>query len=477
MKTQMTIGKKLMFAVGGMLAVLLGLAYSSLWSMGVFGTLLDTAVNKTAKKMVLVGSIEVAVEHLRTAQRGVILYSMLKNPAVVNKSKDLFALSTAQVGKQVDELRPMLVTEAGRQAVDTIQAKVEAWQPLYQEIVRMSAAGQFDDKLNDTVNQTLVNYEPMLQSVATLQKLLGTIQAAEVKAASETSSHSRWIAFGLIAVCLGVGGMVAWVVRGITDQLRRIAVHVGDGARQVAEAASQVASSGKALAQGSSQQAASLEETSASTEEINAMTDKNAENSRMAAENMTEAARRIQEAGENLDQMLLSMNEISASSDKISKIIKVIDEIAFQTNILALNAAVEAARAGEAGMGFAVVADEVRNLAQRSAQAAKDTASLIEESISKSKDGKHKLDQVAAAVRAVTESADKVNTLVEEVKLGSEEQARGIQQVAKAVVQMQSVTQQTAASAEQSASASHQLSTQSGTLRDAVGQLNAMVGA
>jgi methyl-accepting chemotaxis protein/methyl-accepting chemotaxis protein-1 (serine sensor receptor) len=143
----------------------------------------------------------------------------------------------------------------------------------------------------------------------------------------------------------------------------------------------------------------------------------------------------------------------------------------FLMNRLGLHAAVEAA------MGFAVVADEVRTLAQRSAQAAKDTASLIEESIFKSKDGKNKLDHVAAAVRSVTESASKVNTLVEEVRLGSEEQARGIQQVAKAVVQMQSITQQTAASAEASASDSHQLSTQSGTLRDAVGQLNAMVGA
>src|SRR5271156_3316875 len=123
--------------------------------------------------------------------------------------------------------------------------------------------------------------------------------------------------------------------------------------------------------------------------------------------------------------MVQSMQEITGSSDKISKIIKVIDEIAFQTNILALNAAVEAARAGEAGMGFAVVADEVRSLAQRSAQAAKDTATLIEDSITRSREGKMKVDQVSFAIKVVTQDSTGVKILIDEVSLGSEEQSRG----------------------------------------------------
>ena len=170
------------------------------------------------------------------------------------------------------------------------------------------------------------------------------------------------------------------------------------------------------------------------------------------------------------------MSEIKSSSDKISKIIKTIDEIAFQTNILALNAAVEAARAGEAGMGFAVVADEVRSLAQRCAQAAQDTAGLIEESIAKSNDGKTKVDQVAVAIRSITEQAAKIKTLVDEVSLGSQEQARGIEQVAKAVSQMEQVTQKSAASAEEGASAGEELTAQSETLKEIVGRLTAMVG-
>jgi methyl-accepting chemotaxis protein/methyl-accepting chemotaxis protein-1 (serine sensor receptor) len=184
----------------------------------------------------------------------------------------------------------------------------------------------------------------------------------------------------------------------------------------------------------------------------------------------------VNQANRYLEDMVVSMDLITDSSGKISKIIKVIDEIAFQTNILALNAAVEAARAGEAGMGFAVVADEVRSLAQRSAQAAKDTATLIEDSITRSGEGKVKVDQVALAIRAVTEDSAKVKVMVDEVSLGSEEQSRGIDQIGRAISQMEQVTQTNAASAEESAAAAEELSAQSETLKDVISRLQEMVG-
>jgi methyl-accepting chemotaxis protein len=276
------------------------------------------------------------------------------------------------------------------------------------------------------------------------------------------------------AMTIGIG---FFIMRSVTRGVGHLLQEIASGADQVSSAANQISIASHSLAEGTSQQAASLEETSASTEEINSMARRNSENSHAAAELVKLCHQRFADTNRSLEEMVLAMGEINSSSDKISKIIKVIDEIAFQTNILALNAAVEAARAGEAGMGFAVVADEVRNLAQRCAQAARDTAVLIEESISKSHDGKLKVDHVAKAIHAITEQSTQIKTLFDEVHLGSQEQSRGIEQIGKAIVQMEQVTQKAAASAEESASAAEQLNAQAAMMKDIVCRLHSIVGA
>ena len=288
--------------------------------------------------------------------------------------------------------------------------------------------------------------------------------------------RGMFAAYASAGLGLVIGFLMSFcVVRGMNRLLKQAVSELSEGVSQISSAASQVSMSSQTLAQGASQQAASIEETSATTEEITSMIRGNAAHSKTAAEVVAAVDQRVVEGNRTLDKMVHSMREISGSSDKIAKIIKVIDEIAFQTNILALNAAVEAARAGQAGMGFAVVAEEVRNLAQRSAQAAKDTAALIEDSISKSSEGRKNLADVTQVMAGITESATRLKLLVDEVNEGSQEQARGVEQISKAMVQVDQVTQSNAAGAEETASASEEMSAQAQSLQYVVNRLREMV--
>jgi methyl-accepting chemotaxis protein len=476
MKSRMTVNKKLMLTFSAMLALTMALAYASLSSIKVLGEALDTCANVTGRKLDLAGQLRGLVGDMRASQRGVIAYALLKDAKRTGENDTHFGEYAQTVEKMVAEIRPLIKTERGRHDLELISASLSSWMAAHKEIVSLCAKGEFDHSLLAAAEAATAQANQMRAAATDLAALQRELFGTAAQKGKEETAHTQWIAAVLTGICLIVGLAGFLIVRGIGNVLRHVASEMTDSAEQVSSASSQVSSSSQSLAQGASEQAASLEETSASTEEIHSMTQKNAANSKSAVDSMNEAAGRIVEANRMVDQMVASMKEINASSDKVAKIIKVIDEIAFQTNILALNAAVEAALAGEAGMGFAVVADEVRNLAQRCAQAAKDTAGLIEESIAKSNDGKVKLDQVAGAIHSITESADAVKTLVEEVSLGSQEQARGIEQIAKAVTQMEQVTQKTAASAEESASASEELSAQAQAMRSVVAELQTMVG-
>ena len=246
---------------------------------------------------------------------------------------------------------------------------------------------------------------------------------------------------------------------------------IDSASTQEESAAREISTASQRLAEGASEQAASLEETSASLEEISSMTHRNAEHAG-SAEIIAAQTHVAADAGNaDMVEMVRAMGEIKAASDNISKIIKTIDEIAFQTNILALNAAVEAARAGEAGAGFAVVADEVRALAQRSAVAARETADRITESIQKSEYGVRISTKVSGSLSDIAEKARRMNELVREIAAGSKEQNQGVNQVNTAVGQLDKVTQSNAAAAEETASASEELSAQSIELKSAVERL------
>jgi hypothetical protein len=281
--------------------------------------------------------------------------------------------------------------------------------------------------------------------------------------------HCFYVALEVVPTC--------WIARqfGRSIKAQGIVVESLDGAAaEIASAAQQVASSSQSLAQGVSEQAAAIEETMAATEEINSMAERNTENATATASVVNETSQRFYGSNVLLDEMVAAMEAIDTSSEQIARIIQVIDQIAFQTNILALNAAVEAARAGESGRGFAVVADEVRTLAQRSAQAAQDTSSLIADSIASSHAGKNKVEQVATAIRALTADSARMKMLVDEIHSGSREQSMGLQQISRSIQQMERVTQANAAGAEQSAAAAGQLTAQSKTVKEIVEQLIAL---
>lgn len=278
--------------------------------------------------------------------------------------------------------------------------------------------------------------------------------------------HALFVAMEVIPAC--------WIASQLGRSVRAQGIvmqHLSGAAQQITASASQVSAFSHGLTQGASEQSSFIEQTSAIATQINAMSQRNQESSIVMANMVTEAAVRYQGTDISLSSMVEAMKGINASSEQVSHIVKMIEQIAFQTNILALNAAVEAARAGEAGTGFAVVADEVRSLAQRSSEAAKDTASLIEDSMSKSFSGAALVNEVAEEIRSIIGESSKMKVLVDEINSGSQEQSKGIDQVSRSIRQMEQVTQNNAASVQEAAVALDELTAQAALISDIVSGL------
>jgi methyl-accepting chemotaxis protein/methyl-accepting chemotaxis protein-1 (serine sensor receptor) len=471
-----TIGRKLYLGAGALVALVLVVSGISIWGTSdIFGRL-DHTASSTAQKRALALGMQYQFELGYSHAKSMILAGMSADAAGVEKARKTAVSATEKLDEQMDAFRPLVETDAGREALGEVEKGLANWKGFYDRFLALAAAGSFAEA-NDLYNGASQQRASTRSALDALVEQQGQLLKSDLAAASSSFSTVRLSALVMLGVSLGVGALVFWTVRGINTALRATAGELRDGAQQVASAATQVSGSAQSLSRGASEQAASLEETSASMEEMASMTRRNAENSEAAAQLMGEADRMVDRSNAALDAMVGSMKSIADASTRVAKIIKTIDEIAFQTNILALNAAVEAARAGEAGMGFAVVADEVRNLAQRSAQAARDTAGLIEESVARSQEGSGKVTVVADSIRSITDAVSKARGLVDEVSVASRQQAQGIDQVTQAIAQMEKVTQGTAATAEESAAASEELSAQADTALHIVGTLEGMVGA
>lgn len=472
----MTVGKKLIASIGSMLTLIVAMGLTSLHSINNLNSELEIAAQKTARRLQLAGQMDTASADMLSAMRGVVMFSYAKDVSMIERCEKQATAAATVWQQSIDEVKPLIIREDGRRLVNQSQAHLSKWREVFEEVKQAAVQGDPEKAKAIEIEKGTPIDEANSRDMARFLEIQNEILGMQRANGSSIYRVSRWTALGLLFVALATGAGVLLVVRKTTRALQAAASELGRSAEQVSSAAGQISSSSQALAQGASEQAATLQETSASSEQISAMTHKNAGDCGEAAGLMNKAALVVTESNGTLLRMEASMQEINASSEKIGKIIRVIDEIAFQTNILALNAAVEAARAGESGMGFAVVADEVRNLAQRSAQAAKDTAGMIEESIAKSVEGRAKLDDVAKAFRAITESATKAKALVDNVNAGSSEQARGVAQISKAITQIELVVQNSAASAEEAASAGEELSSQATSLRGIVSNLEGLVG-
>lgn len=279
----------------------------------------------------------------------------------------------------------------------------------------------------------------------------------------------------IIAMVVVITAVLSTIVRDIVASMDKVTKDLEESSQEIASASSQLDAASQKLAEGTTEQAASIQETSSTLEETASMVQQNRDNTQQAAMLAKKSKEFAGKSNEEMQKMMVAMEDLKKSSAEIGKIIKVIDEIAFQTNILSLNAAVEAARAGDAGKGFAVVAEEVRSLAQRSAQAAKDTAVIIDSNIAMSDNGVRIASDVQESVAEIDEQSRKVSELLDEISVATDEQAQGVGQINKAISQMEMVMASNAQSAEESASASKALYDQTINMRDVISNLNAIV--
>ncbi|MBJ6360304.1 methyl-accepting chemotaxis protein [Paenibacillus sp. GCM10012307] len=416
-----------------------------------------------------------------------------------------------EVADMLNKYEQSIVTEEMRNSFDELKQAIAVYNKNRDHIVDLGMAGRKEE-----ANQEIVKASGLSDQATTLldrmfeDKRTTGLRLSEEYSASANQTVITMIIIVIVAVAAAIGlglfisrivsrpvsslvgaahqmadgnldvnvdvtskdeiGVLAHAFRKMAENMNEVLGNIQAASEQVASGARQVSESGMILSQGAAEQASSVEQLTVSLDEISSQTKLNADTARQANE-LAENAKETALAGNRqMQEMLKAMDDINTASENISKIIKVIDEIAFQTNILALNAAVEAARAGQHGKGFAVVAEEVRNLAARSAGAAKETTDMIEGSIRKVKDGMQIAVETAGALNKIVEGVSRAANLVGNISEASNEQAAGISQINQGILQVSQVVQTNSATSEESAAASEELSGQAALLQEQVGR-------
>ncbi len=471
---KMTIGKKIVTGFSIVLIITTCLGVFSFWKVKVLESKANVLADDAMPGLQAIAEIDWNVAEGKGLTFQHILESDPARIAVVDSEIARLLDST---NKSIKTYEDAISDDEDRKNFKTFQSLIATYRGIRQEVLTLSRANKNEDAIKLVHEKLDSAYKALAEQVDVMSRWNTEYGKKASEHSREAASAARLgISVGLgIALFVGVA-VAAYIILGTKKSLAMIADTLGMGSSQVRAAAQQISASGQSLAQGTSEQAASVEETSAAIEEMNSMIKNNAEASQQASTKSTAAKDASDHGTQAMTKMSTAIADIERSATETAKIIKVIDEIAFQTNLLALNAAVEAARAGEAGKGFAVVAEEVRNLAMRSAEAAKNTNQLIEQSVNNARNGVTISQDVAKSLEMINKSVGDVTSIIDSIASACREQTSGIDQISRSISQIEKVTQSTAANAEESAAASEELSAQSEQLATCVHDLQDLIG-
>jgi methyl-accepting chemotaxis protein len=501
------LGLRLGISFGAVLALTFALAAVSMFRMQ--DVLQASSAMDDAKKKAALAEIWYSGNAYNDAMTEARLRAASVDDAHLIDAK--MTAKSAEVTKAKEALTSLIVQEEGKQMLAKAAERRAAYMGIRNKVFADLDGGKTAAELKETVDTkmrpALAAYDASIDELAARQRRVFDEAKASVNATVD-SSKTLIMAVGALALALGAGlawslnrsitgplrkavevartvaegdltaridvdskdetGQLMAALQAMTANLNRIVTRVRTGTESISTGSAQIAAGNQDLSSRTEQQASSLEETASSMEELTSTVQQNAENARMGNQLAASASQTAERGGGVVSQVVSTMGEIHASAKKVVDIISVIDGIAFQTNILALNAAVEAARAGEQGRGFAVVAGEVRTLAQRSAAAAKEIKTLIDDSVSKVETGTRLVNDAGMTMADVVDSVKRVSDIMSEIASASQEQRDGIEQVNQAIGQMDQVTQQNAALVEEAAAAAASMQEQAGSLSEAV---------
>lgn len=479
----MTFIQKLITIISILVVVAVAIAWSGLSGASSLNDYITNLVQIESKKITVLGKVARLSESCRKNEKMIVLSKTVEE---INTYTAILEKERAEMDKMIIEAKGYIKKAENRAIVETLENDLNAYDSFIEDLKKLSYKSigtgeeailaqkdsetlsvtkgkEYGNRVSNAISKILENNDKGLQEIdAQTNEDYANLRALNLTIAIGGISLAVLVAFFMVRQ------MMSLITSSVTG--------LGEGAEQVASAATQISDSSQQLAEGAQEQAASVEEVTSSLAETRATVEQNAQNAREADILSKDANDSAKLGYEHIQELTTSMAEINESSRKIANIIKTIDEIAFQTNLLALNAAVEAARAGEHGLGFAVVAEEVRNLAQRSAEAAKSTADIIEQSIDQVRKGNSITSETNKAFEDILDKVKKVGDITGEIALASKEQATGVQQISEAMGQVDQITQTMASNSEESAAASEEMSAQAVQMKMAIAQVADIFG-